>query len=334
MRVLVTGATGFVGSHMVARLLAAGHEVGTVVRDAAKLERVLTPLDADASAVHIHPGDLLSLELPPLLQGYEALIHCAGLFSHHQRDAERMWELNVCASERLLRAAAAAGLDPVIHVSSFLAMFPPRGARIHADDPVREPRAIYTRSKAQAERDARALQQQGAPVVSLYPSSVIGPHDPTVGSGPEMIADYVNRGAVLVTQGGLVYSDVRDLARLAETLLLPGQGPRRIMACGDFISHAHLHQLLCAASGRSLKAQHVPGWLMRTLGRLGDLKQRLGGDLPALTFEAAEVLTRCVPVDDRQARQLLGKNLIGGEQGLRDMLDWMRTQGIIGDTSQ
>ena len=201
---------------------------------------------------------------------------------------------------------------------------------MHADDPVTEPDSRYARTKAQAERNARALQAEGAPVVCVYPASVNGPIDPTVGSGQEFLANYVNSGSMLVTSGGLTFTDVRDLAVLVSRLLEPGRGPRRIMATADYLSHQWILGVMREQTGRQIKPIKVPGWVLRAAGRLADLKQKaLGGPAPDLTYEAAAVLTHCVPQDDQEARALIGGQLIGGEQSLRDMVDWMRAEGII-----
>ncbi len=330
MKVLVTGATGFIGCHIVDHALRAGHEVGVLARNPEKQQDVLRMLDVDPARVILHQGDVIDCNWPGLLADYDALVHCAGMMSKNMADADKLWALNVSASDRLLRAAVSAGLDPIIHLSSFMAMFPPAGPVMQADDPVREPDSMYAKTKAQGERDARALQAQGAPLVCVYPASVNGPLDPTVGSGQEFLANGVNDGRMLVTEGGLTFTDVRDLALLVTRLLEPGRGPRRIMASADYLSHQQVLDIMREQTGRDIKAISMPGWTMRLLGRVADIKQKLfGGPTPDLTYEAALVLTRCVPQEDSEARGILGSDLIGGEQSLRDMSDWMVAQGII-----
>ena len=330
MDVLITGATGFIGSHVVDHVLREGHKVGILARDPVKQKSVLAALGVAPEKVACHRGDVLDNSWVTLLPQYQAVVHCAGMMSKNTADLQKMWDLNVTGSDRVLRESVSAGLDPVIFLSSFMALFPPRGPVMHADDPVTEPDSRYARTKAQAERNARALQAEGAPVVCVYPASVNGPIDPTVGSGQEFLANYVNSGAMLVTSGGLTFTDVRDLAVLVSRLLEPGRGPRRVMATADYLSHQKILDIMCERTGKQIKPIKVPGWILRAAGRLADLKQHvLGGPVPDLTYEAAAVLTRCVPQYDAAARTIVGEQLIGAEQSLKDMVDWMQAEGII-----
>lgn len=328
-RVLLTGATGLIGCHAAASLVREGFGVRALVRDVEKLRRCLAPFALGGDAVEVVLGDVTRpRELPAALEGCDALVHAAGRFSHDLADAEALREVNVGGTEHVLRAAVEAGLDPIVHVSSFLALLPPRGETIGADDPVGAPKAMYSRTKAESDRVARRLQGEGAPVVIVYPASVQGPHDPTVGSGPGIFADMLRRGRALVTRGGLGYTDVRDLARLIAKLLQPGHGPRRIMAPADFVDHARFHRLLSELTGRELGADRLPASLLQLMGAFGDLKQRLTGRPAQLTSEAAMVLTRSVPFDDAEARALLGHTHSVEEQ-FRDLLVWMHEAGVL-----
>jgi hypothetical protein len=163
----------------------------------------------------------------------------------------------------------------------------------------------------------------------VYPSSTHGPHDPTVGSGPEFIAGALRAGRVLVTEGGLSYTDVRDLADLLAALFAPGLAPQQLMAPASFLTHERTHALLCDLTGRRLVATRLPGWGLRLLGRAGDLRQRLLRRTARLTSEAALVLTRSTPVDDGPARKILARDPIPVEHSLRDLLGWMHRAGVL-----
>ena len=330
-RVLLTGATGLIGCHTAAALARERFRVRALVRDPAKFETVLKPFALDGTAIEAVRGDVTNpASVRTAVSGCDAAIHCAGRFSHELSEADALREVNVQGTETVLRTGVREGLDPVIHISSMLALLPPRGPAMTADDPVGTARAMYSRTKADADRIARSLQAEGAPVVIVYPGSVQGPHDPTLGSGPEIFAGYLRTGRVLVTRGGLVYTDVRDLARLLATLLQPGQGPRRIMAPSDFVEHDRFHRLLCDLTGRALRADRVWAPLLRLLGHFGDLRQRITGHPAQLTSEAALVLTRSVPFEDTDGRALLGARALGAERSFRDLLRWMFEAGVLG----
>src|SRR5262249_47963903 len=185
-------------------------------------------------------------------------------------------------------------------------------------------------TKADAERRARELQAGGSPIVIVYPASVLGPHDPTVGSGPGGMASALRAGRVVVTDGGLTYTDVRDLADLFAAVLVAAHPPPRVMATAAFLSHARYFELLAELTARSdLKAQRIPAGVLRALGHLGDLAQRWLRRAAQLTSETALVLTRSVPADDRDARALLGRDPIPIEVSLRDTIAWMAAAGIL-----
>ena len=165
MRVLVTGATGFIGCHTVAALLAAGHEIRALVRDPSKLAGVLTPLGIDG--VDTAVGSILDRHsLRAAMLGCDAVVHAAGMFSDDSRLSDAMHATNVVGTETVLDEAVRAALDPIVHVSSMVVVFPPQGERLSAEDPVREHRLAYPRSKSAAERTVRRFQETGAPVVS------------------------------------------------------------------------------------------------------------------------------------------------------------------------
>jgi nucleoside-diphosphate-sugar epimerase len=329
LKILVTGATGLIGCHAAARLALAGHEVRALVRERAKLARVLAPFPG--ARVEAVPGDVTdAASVEAALAGCEGVLHCAGVFSHDLGAAERLRRVNVEGTRNVLGAAARLSLAPIVHVSSLLALrFPPPGPRQRADDPVGRPRAMYAATKAEAEGIARELQEGGARLAIVHPSSTHGPFDPTVGSGPEFIANALRAGRVLVTEGGLSYTDVRDLADLLAALFAAGPRPRRIMAPASFLTHARTHALLCELTGRPLAATRLPGRALRLLGRAGDLRQRWLGRGARLTSEAALVLTRSVPVDDGEARELLGADPIPIERSFRDLLLWMHRAGVL-----
>lgn len=328
MRILVTGATGLIGCHATAALLAAGHEVAVLARKPEKIDSALKPLGHAAADVEVVAGDLADeASIRRALAGRAGLLHCAGLFSPSRADAALLQRTNVESTRIALATAAEAGLERIVHLSSMLALFPPRGPVMTAADPVAEPRSMYAVTKARAEAIAREIQTR-APVTIVYPAAVQGPNDPTFSIGPQNVATALRERKVLVTEGGLPYTDVRDLAALI-TAIVDGRVPEnRIMAPAFFLGHADYRALLEDLTGHVIRAQRLPGFVMRLLGRGGDLVQRFGRDV-ALTYEAAEVLTRSVPIDDGPACRALGRRGVPAAESYRDLIRWMVQAGHL-----
>lgn len=127
MRVLVTGATGFIGSHTAAALVRAGHRLRLLVRDPERIQAALGPHGITVDDVVV--GDVRDADtVGPAVRGCDAVVHAASVFSYDPRDAVRIDEVNVAGTGNVLGAAAAAACDPVVHVSSMVA-FLPAGSR-------------------------------------------------------------------------------------------------------------------------------------------------------------------------------------------------------------
>jgi len=328
MRILVTGATGLIGCHCVASLLDAGHCVRVFVRDSTKLDSVLGPFGRAEANVEVALGSVGDREaIRVALADCQGVLHCAGLFSPERQDEALLIETNVEGTRNVLEAAAEVGLERAVYVSSMLALFPPSGEWMTAEDDVAKPSSMYAATKADAERIARELQAR-LPLTIVYPTAVQGPDDPTFSIGPQLVANALRVGKVLVTEGGLATTDVRDLAAVITAIFHGKTSQRRLMAPTFFVPHDRYHALLESLSGRSLEVQRMPGWLLRMFGRVGDVAQRFGRSVQ-LTYEAAEVLTRSVPVDDREARRILGREPISDEEAFRDLIAWMVAAGHL-----
>lgn len=328
MRVLLTGATGLIGCHTAARLLDAGHVVRVLVRDPDRLAPALAPFGRGLPDVEVARGDLGDAEsIDAALAGCDGLIHAAGRFSPDRRDADALHAVNVEGTRRLFAIAREHPLERAIHVSSILALFPPAGPVMRAEDPTASPKEMYAATKAAADRIAREASQD-RPVHVVYPAAVQGPDDPTFSVGPQLVADALVQGRVLVTEGGLPSTDVRDLARVLVAVIEGHTRADRLMGPAFFVDHADHHALLERITGRSLARQRIPGWVLRALGRLGDLTARFGRDVQ-LTGEAAQVLTRSVPIDDAEARRLLGGEARSAEESFRDLIRWMVAAGHL-----
>lgn len=327
MRILVTGGTGFVGSHCTRALVAAGHEVTLLVRNAAGVEPALRPLGVDPEKCRVVTGDVLDGEtVQRAVRDADAMLHAANVYSLNAADGDLMARVNIEGTRSALHAAVEQGLDPVVHVSSTLALLP--SDHLTPDSPVGAPHGPYLTSKAAAERIARDLQQQGAPVVVTNPGAVYGPHDPHVGESASLVRDMLRGRQRLVISGGFGVVDVRDIASAHARLFVPGRGPRRYLMGGHWIEFGDLFRLLEQVVGHPLRTVRVPFRLAYAMGRAAAFAQLRGID-PGFSSAEIWILANHPATDDSRTLRDLGVQWRPTEGTLREMIAWLHEQGLV-----
>lgn len=326
MKVLVTGGTGFVGSHTARALHAAGHGVRFFARSREKVERLLVGCGLHVDDVVV--GDMTDeAAVRSALAGCQAVVHAAAAVEIDRQGD--IFASNLAGSRYVLGNAADMGLDPIIALSSVATMFPPRGPSITLDDPIANLDTGYGRSKAEGERYARSLQEHGAPIVSIYPSGVYGPDDPGLGASLKGLRDRIRYGWPMTT-GGVGCVDVRDVARIVVAALEGGLGPRRYIAGGHFLPWAEEADLCEELTGRKVRRVPAPPILVRGIGHAVDLIKRLAPsfDYP-LTHEAAIFATRFVPCDSSETVRDLGVDFRPIRETFSDTIEWMVRSGVL-----
>jgi dihydroflavonol-4-reductase len=329
MKVLVTGGTGFIGSHSVAALLSQGHQVRLLVRSQDRVARSLSPLGvAEVESVLGDVTDPGSVE--EAMAGCDAVLHAAAVFSFDARAAARIHEVNVRGADIVLGAAARAGLDPIVHVSSYVALLPPGGAVLTPDSPVTRPQGAYSRSKAESELVARRYQEQGAPVVITYPGGVIGPHDPYFGESNRIIAGFVTNGVTL--RGGGMWVDVRDVAKVHAAVMEPGRGPRRYMTTGHYIALPDLTAMLREITGHPGRFVVLPAGAAEAIGHMADLVQHIVPVRVPFGYEGTWIGALQAHCDDSRTVKELVVTPRDLRETLADTVRWLADQGHISIT--
>ena len=324
MRILVTGGTGFVGSHAAEHLLAQGHEVRFLARSAEKMQRVGALRGFEVSDVVV--GDMGDVNgCREALGDCDAVLHAAASFSIGPGKQAR--EENAAGNRNILGSAAELGLDPILYTSSVAALFPPQGPVIRATDPVGQLSSDYGQSKTEGEHYARNLQQDGVPITILYPAGVYGPDDPGMGPGAKGLRDRLRYGWPL-GGGGTSCIDVRDLAQICARAAQPGHGPRRYMAGGHFLAWEREADICEAITGRKVRRIRATRGLLYGAGRIVDGIQKLfpSFDYP-LTSEAARFVTDFVPCDSDETLRDLGLSFRPTEETLSDAIRWLVQSG-------
>ncbi|MBS9534415.1 NAD-dependent epimerase/dehydratase family protein [Mycobacterium sp. M1] len=307
MQIAVTGGTGYVGAHTVKALLEGGHSVRLLTIPGGADDLVIARL-RELGDVDVRVGDIRdSAVVGQLLDGCDSVLHAAGVVGTNDRMEKLMWDINAHATEDILTRAAAAGLDPIVSVSSYSALFPPPNGVIGPDSPPVDGRSAYARTKAYGERVARRLQDEGAPVVITYPSSVIGPAFHTAPGVTERGWNAIVRYRVApVVRGGMAMVDVRDLGRVHEAVMRPGRGPHRYLCGGIMVSFAEMVDAVEAGLGAKVRRIRLAPSVFKGIGRVSDVVSRFVPLNESLSYEAAWLLTSATPTDDSKTLADLG----------------------------
>jgi dihydroflavonol-4-reductase len=328
VKVLITGGTGFVGSHAVAAIAGSGHELRLLVRRPEQVAASLDPLGVDVSDVVV--GDVLDeTVVASAVQGCDAVVHGAAVFSLDSRRAEEMRRTNVRATELVLGAAVARGLDPVVHVSTTVALT--RYAGSGPDLPLGDIELPYAQSKIASEEVARRLQDTGGPVVTIYPGGVYGPNDPYRGDQNERLRWILRRRFPLWPRGGVHICDVRDVAAVIAAVLEPARGPRRYVVPGHHVDGDQLYGAFAELTGRRFPHLVLPGLVLGPSTRVIDAVQRR---LPARWHypadrEGVEVIRRDTRFDDAAARKEFGFEPTPLVTTIGDTINWLVESGRV-----
>ena len=273
MKVLVTGATGFIGANLVRQLLARGDEVHCVIR---KPRKAIEGLD-----LHLHKVPLAddpeSVEgLARAMDGCEAVYHVAGLFDPSPGGIARMRAVHVFGLRGLLRAADKVGIRRMVVCSSSITVgFGPRTAPGDEDTPLDAERVYgphgtalraYHDTKVQAERMAAGWGSVDTVVVN--PDYIVGAWDVKPTSGQLIVA--MSKGPVpFHPAGGKCFMDADDCALGHILAFERGTSGRRYLLGAHNLSYAEFMGLAARALGKSPPRFPVPDRLMRLAGRVG-----------------------------------------------------------------
>ncbi len=327
MKVLVTGATGFVGSHLVRALAQAGHTVRVLYRSGSKLRQFA---DLDLETAQGTLADSAALEAA--CAGCDILFHVAAKADYWKDDDRAaLWQINVEGTRNILSAAKAAGLRRVIFTSSASTIGIRPGTELADEsDAFNLPpeRFYYAYTKLKAEEAAAEFAADGMDIVTLNPAVIIGPGDLNAISGSFIIETARYQWLVPMSSGGLSVIDVRDVARAHLNAIERGASGQRYILTAANLSYHEWFGLIAAACEVRPPLFSTPDWLLEPIARGIDALRRLGLQTP-MDADQTRLGSAHVYLDGGKARRELGPPEIDIETSLRDTYQWYRRQGYI-----
>lgn len=327
-RYLLTGATGFLGRHLVSVLMGAGHEVVALCRK--------EPTDLPkSSAFQVKLGDILDREsVLAAASGCDGLFHCAGRVSRRPEDAEALFRVHVDGTKATLEAARQAGIRRVVLASTSGTIAVSREEKLIAET-VLPPQDLiarwpYYRSKLYAEKAALAMNGPAFEVVSVNPSLLLGPGD-VLGSSTGDIVKFLEGRVPMIPAGGLSFVDARDAAVTMLAAMEKGRAGEKYLLGAKNLSFDEFFSMLERVSGVKGPSMKAPKSLL--LARAGaDIMERVAKRMKTeapVDRVSAEMSQHFWYLDAKKAIRELGFSPRDAVETLSDTVTDLRARGVV-----
>ncbi|MBD2717305.1 NAD-dependent epimerase/dehydratase family protein [Microvirga sp. STR05] len=330
--VLVTGAGGFLGRHLVQELLQRGHSVRALVRPDS--ESVASPLPPLSSlGVDVRTGDLCQPDsLAGLAEGCAAIIHAAARAEVNPARNPAVWATNLGGTEAVLQLARQAGVGRFVYVGT--ANVFGFGSRLHPGDETR-PYAgqryglDYMDSKrAATHRVLQAVSEWHLPAVLVHPTFMLGPGDAKPTSNALLLE--LCRGKLPgYPAGGKNYVHVRDVAVTTVNALTRGRVGESYILGNENLSYREAFALMARLMGVRPPVRPIPAPLARLYGATCDVQARLTGRLGQLNAAMAAVANDGHYFSVQKAHTELGLPQTELEKAIIEAFHWFKAQGYV-----
>jgi dihydroflavonol-4-reductase len=326
MNVFLTGATGFVGSHVARALAAQGARLRLLIRSSSRLDN-LEGLSSETVT-----GDLRNPDsFRSALADCEVLVHVAADYRLWVRDPQVMYAANVDGTRNLLALAREVGVARVVYTSSVATMgFREDGTIVDENTPVSLDDMIghYKRSKYLAEQEAITAAHDGQQVIVLNPTTPIGANDIKPTPTGQIVVDFLNHKFPAYVETGLNLVDVAEVARMHVAALERGQPGERYILGGENLSLKQILDKMSAITGIPSPTMKVPHAVAMAFAFLDEtVTGRLRGKEPRATVEAVRMGKKKMFASSAKAERDLGFRIVPVYAALRSAIDWFRAHG-------
>lgn len=301
--VLITGATGFVGSYLSRLLLKKGYRVRSLKRADSKMDM----LGKVANQIEWITGDVLDIvSLEDAMEGVDHLYHCAAMVSYDPKYRQRMMDINVEGTANVVNVALFREIKKMVYISSIAALGKSRHGELVSEQTKWErdkKNTAYSLSKYLAEQEAWRGFAEGLNTAIVNPSIVIGAGRWNQSS--VRLFKQVWDGLKFYPQGSNGFVDVRDVARMAVQLMESDISGQRFIANGGNLPFRNLFSQIATGLGRALPAIKVTPLIGSIAWRASWLQSVFTGKSPLLTKESVRSAATTVGYDNEKSKTIL-----------------------------
>jgi len=328
MLAFVTGATGFLGSHVARALADQGADLRLLVRPTSDLRNIAS-LKAEQVV-----GDLRdAASIEKAVAGCEAVFHVAADYRLWVRDPDEMYRSNVGGTKAVLEAARKNHVRRVVYTSSVATMgFTGNGHPADEDSPVSLEQMIgpYKRSKFMAEKVAIEVAQAGMDVVVVNPTTPVGELDLKPTPTGRIVVDFLKRKFPAYVETGLNLVDVRDCAQAHVSALEKGRSGERYILGGENLTLKQILDKLSEITGLPSPKVKLPYVMALATGVVDEVViGRILGREPRATIDAVRMGRKKMFVTSAKAERELGWRPAPVDNALRRAVDWFQANGYV-----
>ncbi|HXN74337.1 MAG TPA: hopanoid-associated sugar epimerase [Candidatus Acidoferrales bacterium] len=327
MTTLVTGATGFVGSHVARQLVSSGQSVRALVRPDSNLDAL------GGLNVELFQGDLRNVSsLERAMQGVRRVFHVAADYRLWTPRPEEIYENNVEGTRKLLAAAQSAGVERIVYTSTVATIAVPRHGVLPDEDTratLDEMIGHYKRSKFLAEQVAVEAAAAGVPVVIVNPTAPVGPWDWKPTPTGRIILDFLKGKMPAYVDTGLNVAAVEDIAAGHLLAAEKGRVGERYILGARNMTLKHILDALSAITGRPAPRVRLPHAVALAAGYADQWFSRLAGREPQIPVEGVKMSRHRMFVESDKAFRELGYKPTSVEAALERAVRWYEGHGYL-----
>jgi dihydroflavonol-4-reductase len=326
MTTLVTGAAGFLGSHVTRQLLARGESVRVLMRPSSNNRAI-----SDLSLEYV-TGDLRDrASLERAMNGVKRVFHVAADYRLWAKRPQDIYDSNVGGTKNLLAAAKNAGIEQLIYTSTVatIAVDRPELPNESTDAKLEEMVGHYKRSKWMAEKEVLQAAKDGLPVIVAMPTTPVGPWDWKPTPTGKIILDFLNGKMPGYVETGLNFVGVEECA--AGHLLAAERGKigERYLLGAENLTLKGLLDLLAEITGLRAPSMKIPHWMALGVAYLESAFSRLIGKEPQIPVEGVKIAQHKMFVDCSRAQRELGFQPGPVPAALERAVRWYRAHGYV-----
>ncbi len=324
--VLVTGASGFLGGHLVSNLIKQNNNVSILARKSSQFDNF------DKNKVKIFYGDITHRQvLLEATYNQDVVYHLAGVIAYKKSDRKLMENVNVTGTSNVIDACITNQVSKLLHLSSVVtigASFTPHPIDENFDFNLGPYNLGYFETKRKAEiLIQRAVKEDNLNAFMINPSTIYGPGDAKKGSRKTQVK--VAQGKFkFYPPGGVNVVHVDDVLNAIDLCLEKGQPGRRYIIAGDNLTIKELFSIIAEEAQVPAPNRPIPKILLKTLGAIGDLMRAMGKET-SLSSETAITSSLYHWFDNSRAKKELNFTPRASQIAIKESVQWMIENGLL-----